>query len=220
MRWDRMMGPLAPRPFIANRSSLNFDFQDSIVFPAGKEFRYFDIRTFDFKGNNILKIQRNPNTYQVFLQPEHDRAESHSYGLTGDMNGRFSIENRSQGQSFMQCEYANIMFILNRNAAFEDKEVYVVGGMTDWLLKPEFKMQYDAPSKSYFCNPLLKQGFYNYEFQVVNDNNFLISNDDDMEGNWHETENLYNIFVYYRPFGQRYDRLMCSGGTTSGPNNK
>lgn len=220
MRWDRMMGPIAPRPFIANRSSLNFDFQDSIVFPGGKEFRYFDVRTFDFKGNNVLKIQRNTDTYQVFLQPEHDRSESHSYGLTGDMNGRFSIENRSQGQSFMQCEYANIMFILSRNAAFEDKEVYVVGGMTDWQLKPEFKMQYDAPSKSYFCNPLLKQGFYNYEFQVVNDNNFLISNDDDIEGNWHETENLYNIFVYYRPFGERYDRLMSSGGTTSGPNNK
>lgn len=220
MRWDRMMGPIAPRPFITTRSSLNFDFQDSIVFPAGKEFRYFDIRTFDFKGNNVLKIQRNPDTYQVFLQPEHDREDSHSYGLTGDINGRFSIENRSQGQSFMQSDYANIMFILSRNAAFEDKEVYVVGAMTDWQLKPEFKMRYDAPSKSYFCNPLLKQGFYNYEFQVVNDYDYRISKADDMEGNWHETENLYNVFVYYRPYGERYDRLMSSGGITSGPNNK
>ena len=28
------------------------------------------------------------------------------------------------------------------------------------------------------------------------------------EGDFHQTENEYDIYVYHRPFGQRYDRLV------------
>jgi Domain of unknown function (DUF5103) len=219
MRYDRVIGPVSPRPFVALRSSLNFDFQDSIVFPAGKEWRFFDMRIFDYRGNNVKKIERNVNTYQVFLDPQRDRNEIHGYALTGDINGRYSIENRTQGQGFLQCEYANVMFLLARNLPYDDHDVYVVGSMTDWQLKPEFRMFYDEPSKMYYCNPLLKQGYYNYEFQVVNSANQIVDPAEDLEGNWHETENLYSILIYYRPFGERYDRLMVMGGVTSGARN-
>lgn len=215
MRWDRMLGPINPRPFVAVRNSLNFDFQDSIVFPAGKSWRYFDMRSFDFKGGNVQKIERNTLTWQVYLKPEYDQSESHTYGLTDDINGSYAIENRMQGQSFMQTDYANVLFVLARNAPFENREVYVFGELTDWRLKDEFKMEYDEASHSYFCNPLLKQGFYNYAFAVVDDETFEPAKDDDMEGDWHETGNVYTMLVYYRPFGGRYDRLMTVGGIDS-----
>jgi hypothetical protein len=215
MRWDRVMGPVAPRPFVTLRNSMNFDYQDSIVFPAGKSWRFFDMRSFDFRGNNVQKIERNAVTWQVFLKPETDQSESHTYALTDDINGRFSIENRTPGQTFMQTDYANVLFVLQRNAPFENKEVYVIGEMTDWRLRDEFKMEYDEVSHSYFCNPLLKQGYYNYAFSVVDAETYEPSADDDMEGDWHETGNIYTIMVYYRPFGERYDRLMTVGGVDS-----
>ncbi|MDR1783415.1 MAG: DUF5103 domain-containing protein, partial [Dysgonamonadaceae bacterium] len=34
----------------------------------------------------------------------------------------------------------------------------------------------------------------------------------DFEGNYYQTENEYRIWVYYRPLGARYDRLL---GTTN-----
>jgi hypothetical protein len=194
---------------------MNFDYQDSIVFPAGKSWRFFDMRSFDFRGNNVQKIERNAVTWQVFLKPETDQSESHTYALTDDINGRFSIENRTPGQTFMQTDYANVLFVLQRNAPFENKEVYVIGEMTDWRLRDEFKMEYDEVSHSYFCNPLLKQGYYNYAFSVVDAETYEPSADDDMEGDWHETGNIYTIMVYYRPFGERYDRLMTVGGVDS-----
>ncbi len=218
MRPDRVKGPIAPRPFIALRSSLNFDFQDSIVFPAGKEFRFFDLRTFDFRGTNVKKIERSVDAYQVYIEPQYNRDEIHGYALTADLNGRFAIENRTIGQNILQCEYARAMFLLSKKTEFaENLEVYVVGSMTDWECKDEFKMRYDPASQYYFCNPLVKQGFYNYMFRVVDSQSLRDAPDEDIEGNWHETENLYTVLVYYRPFGERYDRLMAHGGTTSGP---
>ncbi len=76
-------------------------------------------------------------------------------------------------------------------------------------------MTYDEASASYYCNPLLKQGYYNYSFLVVDSHTFHPSEQNDQEGNWHETDNVYNIFTYYRPFGGNYDRLVSVGGVDS-----
>jgi hypothetical protein len=215
MRWDRILGPLAPRPFVSVKNKLSFDFQDSIVFPAGKEWRFFDMRTFLFRGPGIQKIERNNQTWQVYLKPEQNRYESVGYELVNDLNGQYNIENRTAGEGFLQTDYANVLFILEQNQPFENEMVYVFGALTDWQLKPEFKMTYDEASASYYCNPLLKQGYYNYSFLVVDSHTFQPSEQNDQEGNWHETDNVYNIFTYYRPFGGNYDRLVSVGGVDS-----
>jgi hypothetical protein len=215
MRWDRVFGPIAPRPFVSVKNKLSFDYQDSIVFPAGKEWRFFDMRTYNFRGPGIQKIERNNQTWQVYLKPEQNRSESNGYELVNDLNGNYTIENRTAGESFLQTDYANVLFILEQDQPFENEDVYVFGALTDWQLKPEFKMQYDDDSKSYYCNPLLKQGYYNYAFLVVNADTFQPSEDNDQEGNWHETDNVYNVFTYYRPFGGNYDRLVSVGGVDS-----
>lgn len=215
MRPDRIIGPVSPRPFSGSGNSLNFDYQDSIVFAAGKDFRFFDIRTFDYRGAGVRKTERNSYTWQVYLKPEQDRYESRGYGLVNDLNGRYSIENKTIGQGPLQSEYANVQFLLERNQPYEEMDVYVYGELTDWQLKPEFKMEYNEPSHSYFCTPLLKQGYYNYMFLVVDPETYQPVKGEDLEGNWHETGNRYTIMVYYRPFGGNYDRLMIVGGVDS-----
>jgi hypothetical protein len=51
---------------------------------------------------------------------------------------------------------------------------------------------------------LLKQGLYNYQYWVESSkgNGFQI------EGSHFETENIYEIFVYYRPFRPNADLLV------------
>lgn len=215
-RWETALGPVAPRPFSAASETMDFNYQDSIVFPAGKEWRFFDLRNFDYRGANVRSIQRtNNNTLQVWLKSDQDRSESHSYGLVDDLNGQFYIENRTQGQDIRQADYARVGFILERNAEFEDDDVYVFGQLSDWLLKPEFKMEYDPVEHYYYCNPLLKQGYYNYEYLTVNRETYNPDPEGDLEGNWHETGNYYTVLVYYRPVNSRYDRLMTVGSVDS-----
>lgn len=205
-RWETALGPIPP--FVVRQEQLVFDYQDKIVFPAGKEWRYFDMRTFDYRGEFIRDIRNVGDYYEVTLQTDESRA-GRTYLFYGDLNGRFSIENLNANQGLDECDYAEVLFSLSQNLPLEYEDVYVFGQLSDWQLKPEFKMKYEESVRAYVCAAYLKQGYYNYQYLVV-PRSTGIPDEEGFEGNWHETGNEYQILVYYRPFGQRYDRLMLS----------
>lgn len=206
-RWDNAAGPL--KPYLSRGESLVFDYQDKIVFPAGKEWRYFDMRTFEYRGDRVKTIDQKDDFYEVTLVTDQDMAGS-TVGYRGDLNGRFSIENQNLNQSLYQCDYARVLFSIARNLPLDGKDVYVFGELTDWQLKPEWKMEHSLEAKAYYVeSPLLKQGFYNYAYQVV-DRATGETELAGLEGNWYETSNLYTILVYFRTFGDRYERLMAA----------
>ncbi len=206
-RWDSALGPLPP--FITREDQLVFDYQDKVVFPAGKEWRFFDIRTFDFRGERVKTINQKYDFYEVTLETDKDRSGS-NLSFRGDLNGRYSVENQNYNQTLLQCDYARVLFSISRNLPFDDEDVYVFGELTDWQLKPEFKMEYSPEVKAYYCeSPLLKQGYYNYGYQVVNRETGEVD-EDGFEGNSYETSNLYTVLIYFRVFGERYDRLMAA----------
>lgn len=206
-RWDNTIGPV--KPFITREDQLVFDYQDKIVFPAGKEWRFFDIRTFEYLGERVRDIDEKYDFYEVTLETDQDRAGSNLL-YRGDLNGRYSIENKNFNQTLLQCDYAKVLFSISRNAPLDDEDVYVFGELTDWQLKSEFKMEYSPEAKAYYCeSPLLKQGYYNYEYRVVNRETGKVD-EEGFEGNWFDTGNLYTVLVYFRSFGDRYDRLMSA----------
>ncbi|MEN9702954.1 MAG: hypothetical protein RLZZ209_380, partial [Bacteroidota bacterium] len=49
---------------------------------------------------------------------------------------------------------------------------------------------------------LLKQGIYNYQYKSKNPSNTTL------EGNYSQTENIYEILVYFQKPGTRYDSLV------------
>ena len=60
---------------------------------------------------------------------------------------------------------------------------------------------------------LLKQGFYNYKYVVIENNNQL--NEGAVSGNFYQTENNYKVIAYYRDLGKRYDRIIGFGEGSS-----
>lgn len=205
-RWDNMIGPI--KPFITRGDNLVFDYQDKIVFPAGKEFRSFDIRSFDIRRERVRAIQEKTDYYEVTVQRDETRFNRPIlYEL--DTDGGFLIENKNVNQSLLQCDYAEVLIALSQNMPLEDEDVYVFGALSDWQLKKEFRMSYNNEAKAYLCTPFLKQGYYNYQYLVVNKDTKAIDLDG-FEGNWHETGNFYTVLVYYRPLGARFDRLVAA----------
>lgn len=203
-RWDNAIGPL--KPYIERADGISFDYQDVVIFPAGKEFRFFDIRTFDFRGDHVKTISDRGDYIDVTLRTDETRF-ARPIDFRPDANGRFIIENNNANQTLLQCDYASVLFSIVQNMPIDEADVYVFGELTDWQLKPEFKMEYSHEARAYYCEAILKQGYYNYQY-VVLDHRTGALDPDGLEGNWYETGNLYTLLVYYHPFGSRYDRLM------------
>jgi Ni/Co efflux regulator RcnB len=210
-RWDIAEGPILPQ--LSRQEQLVFDYLDSIVFPAGKEWRLFDMRTFDQRGQYIKSIFPKPDRYIVTLKPDVDRSVR-PYVFYPDLDGRFLIGNTTLNQTIEQCDYAEVIFWMPREMPYIDKEVYVFGALTDWQIKSEFKMKYDESIKAYVAQPFLKQGYYNYQYVVVDSETGRID-EEGFEGNSYETINTYTVLVYYRPFGERYERLMAVNSLNS-----
>lgn len=210
-RWGSAIGPLGP--FITRGDDLIYDYQDVIVFPAGKEFRFFDMRTFDIRGEGIRIIDRKDGYYEVTLQRDISRLNRPNISRN-DADGAYVIANNNVNQTMLQCDYAEVLFSLSRNLPFDDADVYVIGELTDWQLKPEFKMKYNEETQAYFCTPYLKQGYYNYQYVLV-DRRTGKPDSEELEGDWYETENSYTVLTYFRPFGARFDKLVAASTVKS-----
>ncbi|MBT8218759.1 MAG: DUF5103 domain-containing protein [Bacteroidia bacterium] len=196
------LSPLFTRP-----EEMRFDYQDKIVFPALNEYRNLDLRSFQYRTENVLEIQDEGRSYNIILKLDGKR-EFEPYSFIKDLNGGFVIENNHFDDFDLESDYGNIVFTLDCIRPFRNAEVYIVGGMTDWKLREENRMTFNETYYAYMGDIFLKQGFYNYLYAVVDKTTGHIAYKN-TEGSWFNTENNYTILVYYRPFGERYDRLVA-----------
>lgn len=215
-RWDNAVGPVVA---LASRGNeLVFDYQDKIVFPAGREYRYFDIRSLQNRGDRVRSILVNKNDqYEITLETDRSRATS-AVSQRSDLNGRFYIQNQNPNQTLLQADYGWALFSIAQNAEL-DADVYLFGELTDWQLKPQFKLTFHPEANAYWGEAFLKQGFYNYAYQVVKAATG-VPDEEGLEGNDYRATNQYTILVYFRPYGTRYDRLMGAGSFDSTDWNK
>lgn len=203
-RWDNAVTELPPQFIFRDR--VVYDYQDEITFPAGKEFRYIDLRSFRFRGEGIAAIEEYQDIYEITLIPEPART-FRPYLFARDINGNFTVGSIDEDYDALKSDYGLVLFSIEKNVPFYDADVYLFGKMTDWRIQDKFKMGYSEKLELYAVDVLLKQGYYNYNYAIVpkGTNQVDLS---ELEGDWFETENDYTILVYYRPFGTRYDQLV------------
>ncbi|MDU0372420.1 DUF5103 domain-containing protein [Hymenobacter endophyticus] len=203
-RWDNARYNL--RPTFVRDADRQLDYQYfnfENAFPALSEFRFFDLRTFRSLGIGVAKLDAEASPRAALLQPETTR-NGQRYSQYDDINGQRVIESREYGNGDTYGEYLDVTFQLRAEQPAPGP-VYVLGALTDWQLKDEFKLTYDAQNQVYLGHALLKQGYYNYIFatQTAQGPNSVY-----WEGSHQETENQYDLLVYYRPPGTRTDLLV------------
>lgn len=117
-----------------------------------------------------------------------------------------NIASRAQERNFMS-EYVHVTFTLDDDIFLErGQNIYVLGAMNNWEPREEFRMKYDAQTDMYVTTALLKQGFYNYYYGILDSEGNIDYKT--LEGTWNETENDYQAIVYYRGIGDIYDRVI------------
>jgi len=204
-RWDNAIRNLKPL-FIRDRV-LSYDYNKENVFPAGNEFRYFDIRTNRFPGENVESIKFHRPYYHATLLIDEMRSNKKFFSYK-EMNGNYTVESQDRVQDFdTECDYTFVHFTLPLPVPLVGGSVNVFGALTDWNANKSNQMTWNPQTAAYELTLLLKQGYYNYQYVYVPAGS-PVADAVNIEGSFYETENDYQIFVYFKGMGDRYDRLV------------
>lgn len=202
---------IAPQFTLGNELIYKYDTETQ--FWAGNEFRFFDNKEIRNAANNVAKISSNGGIYNSFLFTD-DARTNFPYSFTQDVNGNFVVRNLNASNQKIEADYAWVYFSLSAPTYRLDKGIYINGMFNNYALTPEYKMEYNEKKKVYEKALLIKQGFTNYQY-VVADNKGKIDYENSIDGNFFQTENEYEVIVYYRENTQRYDRVIGFVAMTS-----
>ncbi|MBJ6111723.1 DUF5103 domain-containing protein [Hymenobacter sp. BT523] len=215
-RWDNAKVNLRPTFVRDAERRLEYQyFNFENAFPGLSEYRYFDTRAAQSVGLGVLHVDPRANPTAVELQPETSRQKL-AYNQYQDANGQRVFESREYGNGATNADYFDVTFQLKADQPAPGP-VYAFGAMTDWQLKDEFRLTYDEAKQLYTGHALLKQGYYNYDFAVAGARG-AAPDEVYFEGSHQQTENQYDLLVYYRPPGTRTDLLI--GYQTVGMNSR
>ncbi len=201
-RWDNAKNDLRPSFYRehANRLEYRF-FKDEDQFAGGNEFRFVDFRSLNFPGQNTGKINRAVKPYELSVALDVSR-ESDAYALYPDLNGNFLIENLDVGEPSLTGNYVFVNFYLkSSNKVIGD--VYLLGAFNGYQQSDDSRMYYNETGY-YESRQFLKQGLYNYYYSVRSDQ----ASETQFEGSHYQTENVYEVFIYNRPFRPNADLLV------------
>jgi hypothetical protein len=195
------------KPMFIKQHQLVYDYDDKNLFPGGNEFRFFDIRDLTYRalGTEFTEIVRD--TFRVYLTPDELRG-TRQYIDYGDINGRYLIHQTDPRDiALIDAEYVWVHFRLPYPSPLVGAKLYLLGEFTQWRFSPDFELTYHPGYKGYVGKALVKQGYYNYHYAIVN-NNTGVGDITLIEGNHFETENEYLFLAYHRKIGEIYDRLI------------
>ena len=208
---DSPITNLKPQYKIGNK--LIYKYDKELSFWGGNEYLYFDnknIRMTNVKirGYNLKEI------YENYLFNDYPRF-NRKYTYNPDINGGFLINTSNSGNSNNEADYANIYFTLENynNYLNNDQDIYIVGDFNNYSTNKIYKMQFNENKNQFEAVLKLKQGFYNYKYLI--DNEIYKNDNKSIGGNFDETENVYSVLVYYRDYGERYDRIVGFGKGSS-----
>ncbi len=205
-RWDNAKFNIKPLYYQEAERLLDYRyFNNELAFPAGNEYRAFDTRSLVSSRLNINNILLDSKSYEVFVMDDRPKKDI-GYVLTPDMNGWFAIYKQETNDGMADGDYSWVNFTLKTDQKYEEP-IYLFGELTDWKVDPKFQLVYDEKKGAYRLRTRLKQGYYNYEYVTLNPKTKQADHSL-IEGDFSQSNNYYEVFVYYTPFGSRTDQLI------------
>jgi hypothetical protein len=195
---DNLLHHLPTGQFNSQENSLIFPFFNQENAMAGtNEFRIIDLRSSQQKLSFVDHIETGEKINRINTQIEQAQG-LYSYVQRNDLNGSYVIESYENRDNPLQADYVECTFRLK---PVETKdEIYLIGGFNDY--KMSSLLQINKETGFLENTQMLKQGIYNYQFKSKNPSNSTL------EGNYSQTENVYELLVFYQKPGTRYDALV------------
>ncbi|MBB2150832.1 type IX secretion system plug protein [Pedobacter gandavensis] len=192
-------------PTFIRPGSLVYNDVNNNDFPGGNEFRKFDMRSFRYKAENVKEIIRDTINKVILFTDLNGNAAKFTNQF--DENGSFFIRNSEGRDPNTDSDYARVYFTLNSAVPNTAGDAYVLGRFNNYIPNEASKLVYDAATKRFHTSIQLKQGLYDYKY-VWLDKQADKTDLTVFEGSFFETENTYQVYVYYRKPGSRWEELI------------
>lgn len=202
----------AGHPMRVSGHTATFEHSPALIFPGGNEYRRFETVTENYPGLGIEEIRVIPPYRHFAVATDGPRDE---YFYDYPLNGRYVVRAQNSSESDTEADYGIVHFALQM-PYIPNAEVYLDADFTLRLFDDGSRMRYNSETGTYEKAVLLKQGSYSYQYLVVR-RDASCGSTAEAEGDFHQTANRYNVYVYHRRRGERYDRLIGVGTVSAIP---
>ena len=200
---------IKPQYTLGNELIYKYDTETS--FWAGNEYLFFENK--NVRGANIgVQFFDLKDLYHNYLYTDIVRA-TRPYTYNPDINGNFLITALDTENVAIEADYTVLHFSLQHPEIMADKSIHVYGNFNNYAITDDTKMTFNPDAGVYETRLLLKQGFYNYKYVMVDKNQNV--DEGAISGNFDQTENNYKVLVYYRDLGGLYDKIIGVGEASS-----
>lgn len=194
------------RPTYVNGGRLRYENREELIFEGGNQYRSIDFSSRYTYGGGIDHIEFDRDMYHVVLEADASRANNkEAYAM--DAHGGYVINLQKNNYPDTEADYMWVHFYYPAEVPYLEGRMYIIGDLTQNLVDNKSEMIYDLSEKCYVRSLLLKQGGYNYVYALKAKNREELSVIQ-TEGSFWESRNRYDVMVYFRSFGARYDRLV------------
>lgn len=199
------------RPVRMEANAVVYEHLPELSWKAGNEYRRFETVSTEYAGMHIDHVKASHQGYLFELERDRPRRDR-QYSYDSTQAGAYVVrsEDAFEGEDDTEADYVTVVFTLEMPQLI-DGDIYLVGDLTCNLLDDNSRMAY-YPEEGVYRRALnLKQGSYNYIYLAAGrDSSRPLGVTSTVEGDKYQTTNRYDILVYYRQPGDRYDRLLGS----------
>ena len=194
-------------PTFISQNSLEWSHSMDLIFDAGNEYRKYEVLDPSHPTMGIDYIRWDGEYYQVFPFVSEPRP---NYLYDKDADGNFYIRNSDNRENDTASDYVWVNYRLKTDVLTTG--YIVIDGRWATEDSDTYRLVYDEESGLYTASILQKQGYYSYQYlweDAGGTRRPLPS-----EGNFYQTENRYQVLVYYKEIGARTWRLTAFGQIT------
>ena len=193
------------KPTYVTPGRLEYVHNRQLIFPAGNEYRRFEVINMHYATQGVDRVTYFEPYYHATLLPDAPRRH---YSFDMDHDGRYLIRYNMAQDTDIEADYLFVHFTLDMPRRMGG-DFYLTGEFAYNDFTSPYRMEYNAAEQCYEATVLLKQGAYDFMYLWVPDGSG-VGQTAPAEGNFYEAENEYQIYIYHRPFGGRYDRLVAT----------
>ena len=191
-------------PNLTSTNGLEWTHNRQLIFQGGNEYHKFEVLDPSHPTMGIDFIRWDGTYFQVWPYLNEPRP---NYIYDEDADGAFYIRNSDNVENDTASDYVWINYRLKAPRLPEGCVVIDGQWATSADDRYQYVMNYNEAESLYTARILQKQGYYSYQYLWLKDDGttHLLPS----EGNFFETENRYQAFVYYKGTGERTWRLVA-----------